>query len=314
MTLLPKLHRLQLSLPPCPLWMRWPVFGIRLLLGIMFIISGVAKVLDARSFMDTLPLYQVPAWLVPAGMLVPPVEVVLGAALVLGIVPIVTALSTLGLLTVFCILLIVGIAGGSLDDCGCFGQYLETSPSVALLRNVVMMALAFLIWRFHRGSAVVWRQWQVGLLGLVLLILGPMTGYTVHQPLTDTSLAQVGEFFPDEGFGQLAPEFAGVQLAFVFSTDCHHCWNAVANVKTLAASADYQIFGVTASGSGEIAWFAEEFDTNFPIYPYNPDLFDQAFRRSPALYYLEDGMILGRIEDEAPSLKTLQEEHLAEWR
>jgi len=302
------------SLPLFPPWMKWPVIIGRVALGTIFIVSGMMKILDARSFMETLPLYHLPTWLIPLGALVPPVEVAIGVALVIGMVPRSTALATLGLLAVFCVLLVVGIAGGELNDCGCFGQALEQSPQSGLLRNLIFMLLAGIIWYQHHDSRTSWRPWQAGLGAAILLVLGTVTGYTTHTPRLDPSLAKVGEFFPDDGFGRLAPELSGKQLVYVFAADSPDCWNAVANVKALAADTTYVVFGLTASDPHEIGWFANEFDINFKIYTYNPELFNTAFRTWPALYYLEDGMIIGKAEGEVPAPKTLEEVHMAEWR
>jgi|GEM_PF-5913333 len=302
------------SLPSFPSWMRRPVIILRVALGTVFIISGMMKVLDARSFMETLPLYNLPPWFIPLGALVPPVEVAIGAALIAGTALRITALATLGLLAGFCVLLVMGIAGGELSDCGCFGPALEQSPQSALLRNVVLMLLAGVIWYYHRGSRAIWRPWQVGLGAALLLVLGTVTGYTIHTPTLDPSPARAGEFFPDGGFGKLAPELTGRQLVYVFVVDCPDCWNAVANVKALAADTTYVVFGLTDSDPHEIGWFANEFDINFKIYSYNPELFNAAFRTWPSLYYLEDGIIIGKVEGEVPAPRTLEEEHMAEWR
>ena len=302
------------GLPACPSWMRRPVIILRVILGTIFIISGMMKVLDARSFMETLPLYSLPPWFIPLGALVPPLEAAIGVALIAGTALCVTALATLGLLTGFCVLLVVGIAGGELNDCGCFGPALEQSPQSALLRNIMLMLLAGVIWYYHRGSRTIWRPWQVGSLVAILLVLGTITGYTIHAPRLDSSSARAGEFFPDEGFGKLAPELTGRQLVYVFATDCPDCWNAAANVKALAADTTYAVFGLTASDPHEIGWFANEFDINFKVYSYNPKLFGAAFRTLPALYYLEDGIIIGKVEGEVPAPKTLEEKHMAEWQ
>ena len=302
------------SLPPFPSWMRRPVIILRVVLGTIFIISGMMKVLDARSFMDTLPLYHLPDWFIPLGALVPPVEVAIGVALIAGTALRITTLATLGLLAAFCVMLVVGIAGGELNTCGCFGPALEQSPQSALLRNLMLMLLAGIIWYYHRGSRTIWRSWQVGLGAALLLVLGTVTGYTIHAPRLDPSLAKVGEFFPDEGFGRLAPELTGRQLVYVFAVDSPECWDAVANVKALAADATYVVFGLTDSDPHEIGWFANEFDINFKVYSYNPELFGPSFRTWPTLYYLEDGLIIGKIEDHVPVPRTLEEVHMAKWR
>jgi len=302
------------SLPSFPSWMRWPVIISKAALGIIFIVSGMVKVLDAQSFMATLPLYNIPQWLVPFGALTPPVEVAIGVALVLGIAPRYAALATLGVLAVFSVLLVVGIVGGELDTCGCFGRVLEESPESALVRNSILMLLAGVIWYFHRSSLTTRRSWQGGLIAAILLVLGTVTGYTTHTPKLDPSLARVGGYFPDEGFGRLAPELTGKQLVFVFAVNSHDCWNAAANVKALAADTTYHVFGVTDSDPHEIGWFFNEFDINIKIYSYDPKLFGTTFRTWPALYYLEDGLIIGKAEGQIPSPKTLAEVYMVEWR
>ncbi|MEE9162800.1 MAG: MauE/DoxX family redox-associated membrane protein, partial [Candidatus Neomarinimicrobiota bacterium] len=101
------------------------MLAARLLLGALFVVSGVSKVLDAGSFVAVLPLYQLPAWLLPLGALLPTLEAALGVSLILGIAPRLTALAALGALALFSAMLIVGMIGGDLVTCGCFGRLLE---------------------------------------------------------------------------------------------------------------------------------------------------------------------------------------------
>ena len=117
---------------------RLSVVAARLILGAVFVFSGVAKVLDAQSFMAALPIYPIPEWLVPWGMLVPTIEVVLGAALCWGGALRPAAKIALGLLTAFSVVVLSGMVSGGLGTCGCFGRLLESSPSVALARNAAL--------------------------------------------------------------------------------------------------------------------------------------------------------------------------------
>ena len=298
-----------------PSWRPWAVLAARLLLGGLFVVSGVSKVLDARSFIAVLPLYQLPAWLMPLGALLPTLEAALGVALILGIAPRLAALAALGALALFSAMLIMGMIGGKLETCGCFGRLLEASPTISVIRNLLFALLGIAVWRYHRRSETRWRPWQVGMLAGILLTMGTLAGYTVHAPLLDPSLAQPGTLFPDEGFGEDGPMMEGRQLAFVFSVTCEHCWNSVANVKALASElSDYGVMGVTNSARHELSWFIDEFQTNFPIYTYDPNMFTEAFRTWPALYVLEDGLIIGKVDNEVPSPKTLLEVHLPLWR
>lgn len=301
--------------PNLPSWLPRVLTAFRLILGAVFLTSGALKVLDAQSFVATLPLYHLPGWLTPAGALLPTVETILGIALLMGVVPKLTALATLVALGLFSTLLVVGILGGDLASCGCFGRLLETSPGIALIRNLVLVLLAGAMWRFTPPTATRWRTWKVGSLAALLLALGTLTGYTIHHPQLDTTSAQPGTLFPDEGFVADPPEMEGRQLVFIFSVTCEHCWNAVANVKALSVELpDYEVFGVTLSASHELGWFVEEFKFDLPIYRYDPDLFAGTFRAWPALYVLEDGLIIGKLDHEVPAPKTLMEMHMPQWQ
>ncbi|MEE9464604.1 MAG: MauE/DoxX family redox-associated membrane protein [Candidatus Neomarinimicrobiota bacterium] len=299
--------------PPMPDWTERPVLAVRLLLGVMFIFSGLAKVIDAQTFLNTLPLYHLPDWTIPAGALMPTIEVVLGVALVVGAAPALMALGTLSLLLVFSVLLLSGILGGDLETCGCFGAYLETSPELALVRNLLLSVVAIGVWYRHRREETRWRAWHVGLMALLLLVAGTYTGYTIKAPARDDSLAQVGEFFPVDDLIDKDFPLEGEFLVYVFAVNCDHCWNAVNNVKELAARSGLPMLGVTHSREYEIDRFRREFGIDFPIYRSNQAAFPRAFATWPALYYLKEGTIVGRVDQHVPSLKTLRVVHLREW-
>jgi hypothetical protein len=272
------------------------------------------KALDAQSFMAALPLYQIPDWLLPPGALVPTLEVALGVALLFGMAPRFMGAAAVVMLLFFSALLIVGILGGELGTCGCFGRLLEQSPGSALVRNVVLMIVSGIVWHYYRNVSFNWPPWKVGLVGAVILFVGTLTGYTIHEPQIDPTLARVGEFFPNEGItAEEIPEMTGTQLMFVFTVSCEDCWNEVANAKSLAADSSYTLIGITSSDPYEIEWFRQEFDVNFPIYSYDPITFGEAFHAWPALYYLRDGIIMGKTENKVPSPKTLEEVLLPAW-
>lgn len=271
--------------------------------------------MDAQSFLATLPYYHLPEWLIPLGALIPALEVAIGFAFIVGLALPLTTPAAAGLLVVFSVLLVVGMAGGELETCGCFGRILEQSPGSALSRNLILFILAVLIWLYYRKIFHTWPIWKVGPAIAILLVTGTITGYTVHAPQIDDSRARIGEFFPTEGIlADEIPDLTGEHFLFVFSVDCEHCWNAVENVKTIAADTNYSVTGIAGSSPANIAWFMKEFDAQFPIYSYDVQTFREAFRTWPALYYVQDGLILGRIEHDVPARITLEEFHLPEWR
>ena len=308
-------RRSRQRIPAFPEWMRWPIIICRIALGSVLIVSGLMKTLDAQSFLATLPYYHLPDWLIPFGALIPAVEIVIGFAFIVGLTLPLTTLAAVGLLVVFSALLVIGMAGGELETCGCFGRLLEQSPASALSRNLILLILTALIWNYYRRISLSWPIWKVSPAVAVLLLAGTMTGYTVHAPQIDDSLARVGEFFPTENIlSDEIPDLIGEHFLFVFSVDCEHCWNVIENVKTIAADSIFSVMGIAGSSPSNIAWFKETFDVQFPIYSYDVQTFREAFRTWPALFYVQDGLIVGRIETEVPARITLEEVHLPNWK
>ena len=111
-------------------------------LGLAMLAAGAAKLASRRWPADARGL-GTPTWAVP---LVPWVELVLGALLVVGVVRPLVAIATAVLLAAFTALLSARLARGERPPCACFGR-LSTRPiswwSVA--RNLVLIALAVTI-------------------------------------------------------------------------------------------------------------------------------------------------------------------------
>ena len=227
--------------------------------------------------------------------------------------PALLALGVIALLAGFSALLVGGIVGGELETCGCFGAYLELSPEQALSRNLLLIPVAGLVWYRHRRDVTNWRAWQVGSLMALMLVAGTYTGYTIQAPAKDNSLAQVGELFPVDGLLDEEFPLTGESLVYVFAVNCDHCWSVINNVKELAARSGLPMLGVTPNREYEIDRFRREFGIDFPIYCYDQQFFFDAFHMWPALYYLKEGTIAGRVDDDIPSLKVLREIHLREW-
>ena len=108
-------------------------------LGVAMLAAGAAKLASRRWPADARGL-GTPTWAVP---LVPWVELVLGALLVVGVLRPLVAIVTALLLVAFTVLLCARLARGERPPCACFGR-LSTRPiswwSVA--RNLALIGLA----------------------------------------------------------------------------------------------------------------------------------------------------------------------------
>ena len=123
--------------------------------GLVFVLAGLAKLRHRELLTGVIANYRLlPSWLVgPAAMLLPPVELALGIALLLG-AHWLAALGAMALLLVFAAAMAVNIRRGrSQIDCGCGRSQLRQPLSWLLVaRNALLAAL--LLPRLVPGPAV----------------------------------------------------------------------------------------------------------------------------------------------------------------
>jgi uncharacterized membrane protein YphA (DoxX/SURF4 family)/thiol-disulfide isomerase/thioredoxin len=123
------------------------VVGAQLLLAVVFVTAGVAKLLDQPGSRSALAGFGVPQPIVPAaGLLLPLVELATAVALVLQPTARWGALAALLLLLAFMGAIAGAMARREAPDCHCFGQ-LHSAPAGrgTLIRNAVLAAVAAIV-------------------------------------------------------------------------------------------------------------------------------------------------------------------------
>jgi putative oxidoreductase len=128
-------------------------FLARLVLGGVFASAGALKIYDPGAFAIELERYQLVPWKigVVAANYLPWVELLTGLCLFLkrferGALLLVTLL-----LGIFTLALASALVRGLNIDCGCFGHALVSTGTVTpILRNVVLLLLAGLLWAKYR--------------------------------------------------------------------------------------------------------------------------------------------------------------------
>jgi peroxiredoxin len=166
----------------------------RLLLALVFVVAGVAKLADRRGSRQALVDFGLSATLAsPLSIILPLAELIVAAALI----PTATAWwgvsGALALLLLFVVGISINLARGRKPDCHCFGQ-LHSAPAgwKTLARNGVLAAVAgFVLWEGYEGGAgpspLSWLEalstaQLLGLLGgvLVLVLLAGQWWFLVH--------------------------------------------------------------------------------------------------------------------------------------
>lgn len=134
----------------------WVDLALRLLVGGVFVLASIHKILDPAGFAKIIYGYA----LFPAStinliaIILPYIELTAGLALMAGFCPRAAAVIISGLLLAFILAISINAARGHVFDCGCFSSgeaaLWQSSPTGMLGRNIVLLAMGLSI-AFFRG-------------------------------------------------------------------------------------------------------------------------------------------------------------------
>lgn len=127
---------------------------IRYLVGLVFIVSALLKVLSIDSFEVYIYSFNVLRYdvsLVLARLIIA-VEILLGTLLILGIYIKKTATLSLILLSSFCVFIGYLLYTNNEEHCHCFGDVVQLSHTVTLIKNLVLIALLIFIYSSIEAS------------------------------------------------------------------------------------------------------------------------------------------------------------------
>ena len=131
--------------------MRTVYLVLRLLLGLLLLVAGLIKLRDPLNFRHALDAFGfLPLKItIPVAVVLPPFEVLCGLAIILGFRTRAMVSAAAGMLLIFSAVLGWLLISGRSVDCGCFGraELLNASPPIALVRNLVFLVVAGVIYR-----------------------------------------------------------------------------------------------------------------------------------------------------------------------
>ncbi len=128
------------------------------LLGLVFIISGYLKLFPIEPFEYTFVDIGIFNW--QAAPFV--ARVLIGLEFFIGFLLLFNIelrkfayKSGILVLIIFCIYLVLLIfLSGNKGNCGCFGTYFQMTPLQALIKNLIMLGIFFVLYKFHNGWVI----------------------------------------------------------------------------------------------------------------------------------------------------------------
>lgn len=130
---------------------------LRMLLGVMFVFAAWSKVADPHAFAISVRAYK----MIPVAFSnlfalgLSWAELITGILLITGFKTRKAAGSAFILLAMFSVAIATTVIRGMVIDCGCFGSHGSNTGPLLLLRNVALLACAFLVMRYNDGFAAI---------------------------------------------------------------------------------------------------------------------------------------------------------------
>ncbi|MBR5080997.1 MAG: hypothetical protein IKX35_00975 [Bacteroidales bacterium] len=277
--------------------------ALKVLLGLVFIVSAVLKLLDMDSF--EIYIYSYHFFSLNVSFIVARLaiilELVLGIGLVSHCLHKLMWWGSMAMLGGYTLLLIYALTLGRTDSCHCFGDFLQLDPKQSLIKNSVLMLLFLLIYRME--------SWKTPFRWLILCLAtmaSSIAVFVVSPPDNLTSNSDPEQNLQMELFNEMlddAPLDAlnlgeGKQVICFFSTSCEVCQMAARKLSLMQ-----QFYGFPKENITYLFMGNEEGITSFyeqsesvqyrdVLYPDVARLLKVVNGNLPVIVFLEDGEVV----------------------
>lgn len=173
----------------------------RLVLAVVFIVSGFTKVIDpwgtSIKINEYLTIYGFD-YLIPASMVFSiwlcGAEMMMGCMLLCKVRIRLVSIFALVSMLFFTILTFLSATFIPVEDCGCFGEAIKLSPWETFFKNLALLPMAAVVWAYYRNDKILaFRRSEVALTVFFFLLTMGMGFYCYcHLPLIDFLPYKIG--------------------------------------------------------------------------------------------------------------------------
>lgn len=274
--------------------------------GVVLLVSGFAKALDAAAFSRTLTLYG-PETLRFAAPVVVLAELALGLALLLGFrlrrTGCLATLFLAGVTAAFA----YGVLFRGVGDCGCFGSEspLNVPPVAAFLRNAALLVLTGVVWLRGGDDATcgpALRRTFLAAMSTGAFICG-YSFRTVGDPGRRLHYEPAADAVAETPLAQLLTTHSdSTYLIFAFSYTCPHCLNSIENLKRYEpAGAVDRVLALAPEHPVAEARFREEFRPEFGVRSLPAEEVFRLTNAFPAAYFVRRDTVRAVLTGELPA-------------
>ena len=202
--------------------------ALKVLLGLVFIVSAVLKLLDMDKFeiyIYSYHFFSLSFSFIMARLAII-LELVLGIGLVSHCLHKLMWWGSMAMIGGYSLLLIYALSIGRADSCHCFGDFLQLDPQQSLIKNGVLILLFLLIYRMEsRKTPFRWLILCLAVMAssIAVFVISPPDNYTsAYEPEQNLQMEFFNEMLDDAPLDSLHLR-EGKQVVCFFSTGCEYC-------------------------------------------------------------------------------------------
>lgn len=288
---------------------------IRILVGLVFILSGLAKLFPIEPFEIIFVDLGVSNWLLAPfiARFIIAFEITLGLCIIFDVwlknIIYKVALGSLGVFMVY--LIYVLITKGNDEDCGCFGQYIVLTPVESLIKNVALVLMLLFIKRRHHQLGIVnWLIIPFLAIGFTSTFLLNRVGLQNERAIEINQVVDYSNLPPLYKTNEKVDFTKGKKIVVFLSHACPHCESVAHKLAYLQKKYDINNLYIVLSSKHEenIQVFLDKTKIDFPLIWFdNEEFFRYSGPSLPSMVYLENGVLKKRWKGEFFKVEELEE-------
>jgi hypothetical protein len=178
---------------------------------------------------------------------------------------------------------------GDTDNCGCFGEMISMTPEQSIIKNMIMLAIAFVVFRSAQTK-------KIKIIIPIVFSAATIISMWIILPIPNHKEFPFESFTHFETRGRVDLS-SGENLVAIFNLDCEHCQQAATELGELKRNQEnfpelYVLY--YQEGSTTVEDFESITQSSFPydLIEVNT-FFDLIGDSPPRVYHLKDGKVLG---------------------
>jgi Methylamine utilisation protein MauE len=287
---------------------------LRITIGLIFIVSGLAKLYPIEPFEIIFVDLGIANWMTAPFL----ARSIISFELFLGLCIIfnswmknklyIIAQASLIIFSIYLIYLL--ITEGNAVDCGCFGNLIALTPTQSLIKNLLLMVGLFFTSKYYHSTGLKW-------LPLLFLIGAFVATFSLNKVgLQNVQATELNKEIDLSGLptiyktSQQIDFNKGNKLVAFLSVKCKHCKNAAYKLayfgKEKKVTNLYLV--IAATNEKDIKPFLDETKLTYPVIWMNDDtFFNYSGGSLPAFIYVEDGVLKKKWIGELFKIEELEE-------